>query len=1203
MGVEVGQRVSIPSKDVGNGTVAFVGETAFAKGVWIGIVLDEQKGKNNGTIQETTYFTCEEKYGMFVREQLVAPPSETVTAKPPSRPASRISMMADKRKSLAPKAATPKVSRDPSLDKIKPAKTATSSPPKAASPPKETVAKPPSPVKETEALQKSAPVQTLQEISDQQGIIAALRKENTELQASVKDWKDKTDILVAKRRQDREALKDAERNRIQLQSFEEFKVRIMEQNKEKLRELDAARKTREELQAEFDQFRDDMADSSETIEMLTLDKEMAEEAAEIARSEVEEIKIRLEEAETDLEILRAEAESANETVSGDGEGVTPLQLRIKDDEIQRLKDAIVKFRDLNAEEKQAAARALKQSKSDQEELALAKKLQQKFEDANKELQDELIELKEQVDLALGSEEMVENLTIRVLDLEEKLQEEKERADDLDELHELDAEMGEVAREKELELREENDMINSRLRDVTRKLEAEIAHASDLQETIKKFRHAVTIQKDEIEQYKEQSSRGEGDGQAETSYSEATAAVLTERVLERRHHSTQVELDLRKLESDLLAAHVSMLQMFLPHAFKTRGGDADGVKIELLIRRLSAKARIIQTEVMDKYDLESSTGDPAQTETDIWAAELVDILETFRGYTETFTGILQDCSIETWKRVATLYHEMVPHEAVLDYFIDLVRRDALDETISLLNLQKSLGFIAHVHGVHFAREQDDAAGFILRLSRKGLTLSNRLGVTTARLQNLVLPGQELSDPAKLLTDIIARLPSLRQTFRRIQRLSPDERHGDMDQEQRSSAREAIHQISIISEFLQYWANTTHSQAINLEQKHLPEKQLHDASIQACNKVYGPGNEGLASVKGSIQSSFQCIAKINTRLQEGDFHVNKALEAIEPAVKRRAAEISVQSPEELQLHMEDKDTVIKELKQALRIKSDETEQLQLKADMFESRSSRANMKSEEASRKLDNELKETKELLAKKEKEYEKTCETYRAELISIKDEKNSLQVSLTHSQRKNWLSQNKSNMIERLGFASPRSPTISSSSLNDSPLLTDQIMSLSRSVSFLQKKLARSEGRSISKRMSNLQPLPTIKLETPDMIDLSHKIEAAAAPLLRPAQLIKVGQPQPAMLRLAGDLAQRAKSAKVLPSLESELRNAVAQAQGGTLKTQMGQEFPTKIFNQAWDGRGALSAELLSSKPDAPMKNIFLDEEQFRTFSQLLQPAF
>ena len=82
-----------------------------------------------------------------------------------------------------------------------------------------------------------------------------------------------------------------------------------------------------------------------------------------------------------------------------------------------------------------------------------------------------------------------------------------------------------------------------------------------------------------------------------------------------------------------------------------------------------------------------------------------------------------------------------------------------------------------------------------------------------------------------------------------------------------------------------------------------------------------------------------------------------------------------------------------------------------------------------------------------------------------------------------------------------------------------------------------------------------------MIDLSHKIETAAAPLLRPAQLVKVGQPQPAMLRLAGDLAKRAKSAKVFPSLESELRNAIAQSSGDTLKTRTGQEFPTKIFNQ------------------------------------------
>ena len=97
------------------------------------------------------------------------------------------------------------------------------------------------------------------------------------------------------------------------------------------------------------------------------------------------------------------------------------------------------------------------------------------------------------------------------------------------------------------------------------------------------------------------------------------------------------------------------------------------------------------------------------------------------------------------------------------FLGHPKQDALDETVSLINISKSIGFVAHVHGVHFAREKEDAGQFISRLARRGLTLSTRLAVSTARLQSLVLPGQELSDPAKLLTDIIARLPSFGWNF--------------------------------------------------------------------------------------------------------------------------------------------------------------------------------------------------------------------------------------------------------------------------------------------------------------------------------------------------------------------------------------------------------------------------------------------------------
>ncbi|CAF0864712.1 unnamed protein product [Didymodactylos carnosus] len=69
--VRLGQKVRIQDKGVG--TVAFVGMTTFAAGKWIGIVLDEPNGKNNGNVQGKTYFKCNDNYGLFVRPAQIIP--------------------------------------------------------------------------------------------------------------------------------------------------------------------------------------------------------------------------------------------------------------------------------------------------------------------------------------------------------------------------------------------------------------------------------------------------------------------------------------------------------------------------------------------------------------------------------------------------------------------------------------------------------------------------------------------------------------------------------------------------------------------------------------------------------------------------------------------------------------------------------------------------------------------------------------------------------------------------------------------------------------------------------------------------------------------------------------------------------------------------------------------------------------------------
>lgn len=68
--LRVGSRVEVIGKGH-RGTVAYVGATLFATGKWVGVILDEAKGKNDGTVQGRKYFTCDEGHGIFVRQSQV----------------------------------------------------------------------------------------------------------------------------------------------------------------------------------------------------------------------------------------------------------------------------------------------------------------------------------------------------------------------------------------------------------------------------------------------------------------------------------------------------------------------------------------------------------------------------------------------------------------------------------------------------------------------------------------------------------------------------------------------------------------------------------------------------------------------------------------------------------------------------------------------------------------------------------------------------------------------------------------------------------------------------------------------------------------------------------------------------------------------------------------------------------------------------
>jgi len=63
---------------VKKGTIAFIGETQFAPGVWAGVLLDEAVGKNDGSVCGVRYFACRPQHGIFAKlSTLTSHPNDT----------------------------------------------------------------------------------------------------------------------------------------------------------------------------------------------------------------------------------------------------------------------------------------------------------------------------------------------------------------------------------------------------------------------------------------------------------------------------------------------------------------------------------------------------------------------------------------------------------------------------------------------------------------------------------------------------------------------------------------------------------------------------------------------------------------------------------------------------------------------------------------------------------------------------------------------------------------------------------------------------------------------------------------------------------------------------------------------------------------------------------------------------------------------
>uniref|UniRef100_A0A7N6C0N9 Dynactin subunit 1 n=1 Tax=Anabas testudineus TaxID=64144 RepID=A0A7N6C0N9_ANATE len=923
---KIGSIVEVTGKGQ-RGTVAYIGATLFASGKWVGVILDEPKGKNDGTVQGKRYFTCEENHGIFVRQSQIQVVEDSSTASSPDAPESGSAKM-----------------------------------------------------------------------TKMKG-----EHEEESLRAQVKDLEEKLETLKMKRTEDKAKLKELEKHKIQLEQLQEWKTKMQEQQAELQKQLKEAKREAREAQEAKDRYMEEMADTADAIEMATLDKEMAEERAESLQVEVDTLKEKVEELSMDLEILRHEISE-----KGTDGAASSYHVKQLEEQNSRLKEALVRMRDLSASEKQEHVKLQKQMEKKNTELEALRTQKEKLQEEVKQAEATIDELKEQVDAALGSEEMVETLTERNLDLEEKVRELRETVTDLEAINEMNDELQENSRETEMELREQLDLSAAKVREAEKRVEAAQETVADYQQTINKYRELTARLQDANRDLISQQN-------ANVEQVQQPPAELFDfkiKFAETKAYAKAIEMELRKMEVAQSNRQVSLLTSFMPDSFLRHGGDHDCILVLLLIPRLICKAELISKQAQEKFDLNGNLvpgmglRGPAGEQRS-FASGLVYSLSLLQATLHKYEQALNSCSVEVFKRMGTLYSEMSFHERSLDYFIDLLHKDQLDETVQVEPLTKAIKYYQQLYSVHLADHIEECTVQLADHIKFSQSALDCMGVEVARLRAFLAAGQESSVFSVVLKDLDTSCSDIRQFCKKIRRRMPGTdvvgvpaaiSFGPQVSETLTECRRQLTRVvAVLQEVAAAGAQMVAPLA---EQEGLNALKLEDIIGKAVEQVYGShGLNGPECLRQSCSSVIATMNKMATAMQEGEYDADKA-QSKTPPVEVRAATVRAEmtDAEGLGVKLEDRETVIKEVKKSLKIKGEELSEANVRLSLLEKKLDTSTKDADERVEKIQTKLDENLALLKKKEKDFEETMDALQADIDQLEAEKAELKQRLNNQSK-------------------------------------------------------------------------------------------------------------------------------------------------------------------------------------------------------------
>jgi dynactin 1 len=545
----------------------------------------------------------------------------------------------------------------------------------------------------------------------------------------VEDLKAKLRVLERKRIEDRDKLKGMEKIQMERDKFESIIQKLQAKYQPQQHENNDLKRQLKEAEARLESIESIQAEHDSAMELATLDREMAEETAEVLKAELEVLKQKSEELDLELEILREENAEFTKGMSPEERASTGwLQMERNND---RLREALLRLRDLTQQQEEELRDQIKSLEDDLQEFGMLKDQYEISKATLSQTEATVEDLRQQLDTALGAEDMIEDLTERNMSQAEQIEELKAVIEDLENLKEINDELEINHVQNEKEMQEEPDFKDSVITEQARRAAQQDEAFEDMEYTLSRFRELVTSLQGDLEDMRASHAVTETESEQLNTRSRAMMDLnMKLQISAAKAQVKSIDLELRRLEAQEAEQHLEIVKLFLPETYRT---DRDSVLALLRFKRLAFKANLLNGFIKERVNGQAHP----EHEDDVFAGcEVVDKLTWVTAMCDRFVNAISHCSLEQFAKYEGALYELEPVERALNGWIDGLRRDELKEVQCANELQRTMALMTHLGEVHISNDLESYADDVYMKALLMQTHLESAAATFTAMKNMV-----------------------------------------------------------------------------------------------------------------------------------------------------------------------------------------------------------------------------------------------------------------------------------------------------------------------------------------------------------------------------------------------------------------------------------------------------------------------------------